>query len=412
MAATVVPTEDFTKPEQLGFDEKDQSDSGKFKFLLGLVKKLVGVSDIINLRLSLPSQVLDPIPNLEHFNWLDRPDYFAAMGSPADPLGRMINVLKYSFSKEISKAKYRIKKPYNSILGEHFLCSWDVALPEESDKKVKVTMLNEQTSHHPPVSAFWLGCKETGVVARGCDHLSAKFTGTSIKVIPGELGKGIYITLSHHDNEEYHISHCNAYIQGWLTGTLYLALQDRVVISCSKSQIRVIYDFKPERWVGKARHAVEGIIFKYTPTYEQGFASHSDMPPDNLRLSDIPKADILAEISGSYKDKILITRACGKEKEVLIDMGSLDSVPNSVKPIDQMDELESHRVWQDVTENILAKNFSQATKAKLAIEDAQRARAKARAENGEATWQPKYFKVLPKDREHCPELLDDAKPIY
>lgn len=49
MAATVVPTEDFTKPEQLGFDEKDQSDSGKFKFLLGLVKKLVGVSDIINL---------------------------------------------------------------------------------------------------------------------------------------------------------------------------------------------------------------------------------------------------------------------------------------------------------------------------------------------------------------------------
>lgn len=65
-----------------------------------------------------------------------------------------------------------------------------------------------------------------------------------------------------------------------------------------------------------------------------------------------------------------------------------------------------------MTENILAKNFSQATKAKLAIEDAQRAKAKARIEQGSTAWQPKYFKVLPKDQEHCPELLDDAQPIY
>lgn len=78
------------------------------------------------------------------------------------------------------------------------------------------------------------------------------------------------------------------------------------------------------------------------------------MPPDNLRFSDIPEADILAHISGSYKDKIYITRACEKvtrlsapthlqEKQVLIDMGALDSIPNTVKPIEQMDELESHR---------------------------------------------------------------------
>lgn len=73
-----------------------------------------------------------------------------------------------------------------------------------------------------------------------------KLNRPAIKVIPGELGKGIYVTLSHHDNEEYHISHCNAYIQGWLTGSLYLSLQDRVVISCPKSNIRAIYDFKPE----------------------------------------------------------------------------------------------------------------------------------------------------------------------
>ncbi|KAI0226599.1 hypothetical protein L0F63_000101 [Massospora cicadina] len=234
----------------------------------------------------------------------------------------------------------------------------NVALPGESGKKVKVTMLSEQTSHHPPVSAFWLECKDTGVIARGCDHLSAKFTGT-----------------------------------GWFTGSLYLALQDR-------------------RWVGKARHAVEGIIFKYTPTYTQGFTTHSDLPPDSLRFSDIPESDVLARISGSYKDVVFITRSGEKKKEILIDMGSLDVIPNTVKPLDQMDELESHRVWKEVTDNIIAKNYAQATKAKLAIEDAQRVRAKSRAERGIDSWQPKYFKVLPKHLEHCPELLDDAHPKY
>ncbi|KAJ1676856.1 hypothetical protein EV182_007374, partial [Spiromyces aspiralis] len=48
----------------------------KVAAMFGILRKVMGVKDIINLRLSLPAQLLDPIPNLEHWNYMDRPDYF------------------------------------------------------------------------------------------------------------------------------------------------------------------------------------------------------------------------------------------------------------------------------------------------------------------------------------------------
>lgn len=46
-------------------------------------------------------------------------------------------------------------------------------------RPIRVTFLTEQTSHHPPVSAFHIDCPEKGITARGYDQISAKFTGTS-----------------------------------------------------------------------------------------------------------------------------------------------------------------------------------------------------------------------------------------
>jgi hypothetical protein len=86
------------------------------------------------------------------------------------------------------------------------------------DKFVKVSYLTEQTSHHPPVSAFYIDCPEKGITARGFDQLSAKFTGTSIRVIAGAHNLGIFITLEKRDNEEYQLTHPAAYLGGLLRG--------------------------------------------------------------------------------------------------------------------------------------------------------------------------------------------------
>ena len=70
-------------------------------------------------RLSLPASLLEPVPNLEYWNYLDRPDVFAAyvfpssIGGPSltslirsindsdDPFMRMIAVLRFTFTKDL-----------------------------------------------------------------------------------------------------------------------------------------------------------------------------------------------------------------------------------------------------------------------------------------------------------------------
>lgn len=87
-----------------------------------------------------------------------------------------------------------------------------------SSRPIKVSYLTEQTSHHPPVSAFFIACPEKGILARGFDQLSAKFTGTSVKVTPGAHNLGIFITLEKWDNEEYQLTHPAAHLGGFLRG--------------------------------------------------------------------------------------------------------------------------------------------------------------------------------------------------
>ncbi|KAJ9072767.1 hypothetical protein DSO57_1023801 [Entomophthora muscae] len=395
------------KPEELYFDEKDTSDSGKFKFLLSILKKVIGVGDILNLRISLPSQVLDPIPNLEYFHWLDRPDYFACLSEPDDPVERFIGVLRYSFSRYVKYTK-KLAKPYNSVLGEHFLCHWEVNLPN-TDRQVTVNMVNEQTSHHPPVSAFWYECPETGVTAQGHDHLSAKFTGTSVKVVPGNLAKGVYINLSKRDNEEYHLTHGAAYIHGFLTGNLGMGLSDKVIVSCPLTGIRAVYEFKSESWIGKNKYLFEGKVFRFKPTFENG-TTEADLPPDSFKLSDVSDSELIAKMHGSWRGKAFITRKDSKESELLVDLESLEALPKIVKPQEEMGSLESRNVWQEVTTNILSREFSKATKAKLAIEEQQREKTRQRTENG-APWSPTFF-YTKAGEEHRPYLKPNVTPKY
>jgi hypothetical protein len=77
-------------------DSGDGGEGGKLKMIIALVKKSLGVKDIAAMcvhllvgvcmistyfdfrRLSLPASLLEPIPNLEYWHYLDRPDLFAA----------------------------------------------------------------------------------------------------------------------------------------------------------------------------------------------------------------------------------------------------------------------------------------------------------------------------------------------
>ncbi|CAG8700097.1 163_t:CDS:2, partial [Scutellospora calospora] len=181
------------------------------------------------------------------------------IGDSNDPLERMFSTIRWWFAKDLKFVKGKLIKPYNSILGEQFICHWNVTAPKfdnnglykntstpNDEKNYLVTCLNEQISHHPPVSAFHYNCEETGVSAYGMDHISAKFTGTSVKIGPGDQNKGIYINLAKRDNEEYLLTHPVASVQGWLKLSLYIAVGECCIITCPKTKLKTILEYKEE----------------------------------------------------------------------------------------------------------------------------------------------------------------------
>jgi oxysterol-binding protein-related protein 9/10/11 len=84
-------------------------------------------------------------------------------------------------------------------------------------KQIKLSYLTEQTSHHPPVSAWVIDCPQKNMVARGYDQIAAKFTGTSVRVTAGNHNHGIFVELKNWD-EEYQLTHPAAHVGGLLRG--------------------------------------------------------------------------------------------------------------------------------------------------------------------------------------------------
>ncbi|CAG8458882.1 11804_t:CDS:2 [Funneliformis mosseae] len=381
-------------------EENDHDDhQSKFKTLFGLLKNFIGVKDIVSLRISLPSQLLEPIGNLEYWNYNDRPDYLLCIGDSDDPLERMLASIRWWYSKDLKFVKGKLIKPYNSILGEQFSCHWDVTSPKfdkkgnfiydsesnlsgstKGDKSYRVTCLNEQISHHPPVSAFHYQCEEKGVSAYGIDHISAKFTGTSVKLGPGEQNKGIYVNLAKRDNEEYLLTHPVASVQGWLKASLYVVVSESCIVTCPKTKLKAILEYKEEvwdlgydfffKWLGKPKFAIEGKIFRY------------DSANDDInKLKNVNADDVVAEVTGSWRGQVHVTRRDTNETRLLLDLEKLEAVPKKVKPMAQQGSLESRKIWRSVSSALFSKDYNKATKEKQILEEKQRQKASDRKAN-------------------------------
>ncbi|KAI0634846.1 hypothetical protein C8Q77DRAFT_1104317 [Trametes polyzona] len=487
-------------------DTSDTGESGKLKMIVQLVKKCLGVKDIAAMRLSLPASLLEPIPNLEYWQYLDRPDLFAAINDSDDPFERMLAVLRFTFSKDLKFIKGKVCKPYNSVLGEHFRSHWDVIpvsypsdpneppihhlyvsppgsedpnaafanaaaihsmpdvahpsfsesasiksgksnkstfsgfsfmsraattkstpatspeLPEtnleagmsslslandrssgavdllETDEtaadkpRVRITYLTEQVSHHPPVSAFYAVCPSRHVELAGIDQISAKVSGTTLRVMPGAFNKGIFVTITGPpgEGEQYHITHPVASVNGLLRGSFYVTVGETTIITCSGGKdgekLRAIIEYKEQSWLGRAQFAVEGIIHTYDPK--------ENVHEEWTRIKHVPHDRILAVFDGSWRSKIRWKRVDAPESEyaTLIDLSTLHVVPKTVRPLEKQLPNESRKLWENVTSRLLKKEYSEATKHKLAIEQKQRDEAAERKRKG-IKFVPRYFEA-------------------
>ncbi|CEJ91869.1 Putative Oxysterol binding protein-like protein [[Torrubiella] hemipterigena] len=436
-------------PATVDAPDEQQSEGSKLRTFLGILRKFIGVSDLAAVRFSLPSQLLEPTPNLEYWTYLDAPNAFIAIGTADEPLDRMLEVVRFWLTKDIKYAKGKPCKPYNSCLGEFFRCNWDtednapkivssaitqngvsssgssikassvksdknastmsLSVPQHdssADKKlVRVSYLTEQTSHHPPVSAFHIACPEKGLSARGFDQITAKFTGTSVKVMPGEHNLGIFITLDNRDGETYQLTHPAAHLGGILRGTLSVSVSEMAYFTCPKTKIKAILHYVDEGWLGRSTNKVDGVIFNYDPEN------------DNItRVQDVPEEDILARLSGPWREKVVFTLGSrpvktvpAEEQYTIIDIAPLSVAPKVIPPAEKQLPNESLTLWGNVTTAIHAKQFSKATSIKQELEEAQRVKAREREANG-TTWSPVYF-------EHAvgnggrPDLTEKGKQV-
>ncbi|KAI9676912.1 MAG: hypothetical protein M1817_006751 [Caeruleum heppii] len=420
--------DDGGAPPTAPTSEKVPDDSSKLRTFLSILRKFVGVADIASVRFSLPAQLLEPTPNLEYWGYLDRPETFISIGDSDDPLERMLAVLRFWFTKDLKYVKGKPCKPYNSALGEFFRCNWEVEAPAPpvripisskeptsssassstfasatsepvttaSNKPITVSYLTEQTSHHPPVSAFFISCPAKGISARGYDQLSAKFTGTSIRVTPGAHNLGIFVTLHERGEEEYQLTHPAAHLGGILRGSLNVSVADSCFMTCPKTKLKVILHYLEDGWLGRVQNKVEGVIYQYDPETDK-----------RTRIKDVPAADVVARIEGSWMDKVYFTLTGSSDKHLLTDLAPLNPIPKIVPPPDAQLPTESRRFWAGVTAAIHAREFSRATALKQELEEKQRVKASERREKG-GEYRPRFFQgvVTPVGR---PELSEEGR---
>jgi hypothetical protein len=294
-------------------------------------------------------------------------------------------------------------------------------------KPVRVSYLTEQTSHHPPVSAFYISCPEKGLHAKGFDQITAKFTGTSIKVMPGEHNLGIFITVERRNHETYQLTHPAAHLGGILRGALSVTVGDMAYITCPETKLKAILHYYDDGWLGRTTNKVEGIIFRYDPENDT-----------KQRIADVPEEDILVRLGGPWKEKIVFTLGPNplvrnpppnqsppanpllthlasqsshppEDQITIIDIAPLTVAPKVLPPAEQQLPNESLQLWGEVTKAILSKQYSRATSVKQELEEAQRVKAREREAKGE-TWKPVFFEQAT-DKAGKPSLTEKGRAV-
>ena len=120
-------------------------------------------------------------------------------------------------------------------------------------------------------------------------------------MIPGIHNLGIFITLRNRGDESYRLTHPAAHLGGLLRGTLAVYVEDVSYVTCSKTKIRCVLQYLGDGWLGKAKHRVEGVVYRY------------DKDTENLEgLKGIPPKAVIARIDGSWMSQLHYTLAGSK----------------------------------------------------------------------------------------------------
>jgi len=249
-----------------------------------------------------------------------------------------------------------VKKPYNPILGECCRAEWD------HGEQGRTLFVAEQTSHHPPVSAFYFVNPRCNLVVEGDVKPKSRFLLNSV----ASLMEGFMSIRLLNLEEEYVITFPSYYVRGLFLGTLKMELSGKGTITCAKSGLSCELEFKNKGMFGRgSNNAVAGDV--------------------------VQNKKCVATIEGNW-DSVVRWGLGSKADRVLLDV-SPSASPVSQKiiaPVGEQMPHESRRLWARVSEAIRARDMDTATSHKLALEDSQREGGKQR-EASKEVWHPIMF---------------------
>lgn len=356
-----------------GSAEKLQSHSTLKDFLASIAAIRGDLSNVTAPPFVLDSKSVVELPAF----WAERPAFFVAPALSSDPVERALSVLKW-FLVSLKNQQYAgrseeegVKKPLNAFLGECFLAKWEYDSGE-------TTLVSEQVSHHPPVTACRLWNEKHGVSAEGFtrQEISLALGNISIK----QTGHAL-LTLSKHNDETYLIPLPDVKVKGILSGLsgTYPELEGTCTIPCTSGYYSVI-EFEGKSLLG-------------------GSTKHEFVA--NLYAPGKSQEEPLYTVRGYWNDSFTVhkgaesSQSTAKETLVLKD---LPTVPLKTleESIDAQDPWESRRAWKAVREALAKGDMSGTTKAKSVVEQGQREMRKGEERTGKK-WEPLFFKRQTED---------------
>jgi len=299
----------------------------------------------------------------------EHPGIFVAPAKEKDPQQRALWVLKWFLStlkQQYSSRNEKLgseKKPLNPFLGELFLGVWKCENGEIGD----TTLISEQVSHHPPVTAYAIINEKHGVQLEGYNGQKASFSKGTINV--KQVGHAKY-HLREFD-EEYLITLPSLHIEGIVYGSPYVELNRNTTITSSTGYVAVI-DYSGKGWISGKKNS-------FTAT-----------------LTKEGSKEVLYTIDGQWTDKFSIKEGKTKKEIEAYNAKTTTVTPLSIAPTEEQDPLESRRAWQKVQEAISKGDLDTTGVEKTKIENEQREIRKKEKEEGRE-WERRYFTRVDED---------------
>ncbi|KAL1851100.1 hypothetical protein Daus18300_012647 [Diaporthe australafricana] len=299
--------------------------------------------------------------------WVERPSLFIAPALEEDPEIRALLVLKWilvSLKAQFYVGQvpgHGIKKPLNAFLGEIFRANW-------SDDKGTASLVSEQVSHHPPITAVYMWNDEHEIRGEGYSRVEMTFSG-SVNI------RQIGHAMLHLDKFEEHylipLPSCTTH--GFLSGKLYPEINGTYHIVSSSGFTSEMKFHGPGLFGGNHVNQFHATMY---------------------RTDDVEKKALYV-ISGSWSDKFTIYKGNNNDVIEVWDHSKMKETTAEAccEPIDKQDPWETRKAWQGVLEALKSGELGTAVDEKSKLENSQRLMRSEEKKKG-LEWEPLLFSQL------------------